>query len=90
MRRYPHVPSTEDALISRCQVLEGLLNRAAQADNLVAEFDSIRLLLETLPLATAEFSLAVNRLANARHYLESGEYGAARYELRLLRGGVAT
>jgi hypothetical protein len=27
----------------------------------------------------------VNRLANARHYLASGEDGAARYELRLLR-----
>jgi hypothetical protein len=42
-------------------------------------------LLQALPLDTTEFALAVNRLANARHYLESGEYGAARFELRLLR-----
>jgi hypothetical protein len=48
------------------------------------DFDHIRRLLEALPLVTAEFSLAVNRLANARHCLHSGEPGAARYELGLL------
>jgi hypothetical protein len=50
-----------------------------------ARFERLRLLLEALPLDTTDFGLAVNRLANARHYLESGECGAARYELRLLR-----
>jgi len=50
----------------------------------VADFEQIRQLLEALPLASAEFGLAVNRLTNARHYLHSGEYGAARYELHLL------
>jgi hypothetical protein len=50
----------------------------------VVDFGRIRRLLEALPLASAEFSVAVNRLANARHYLRDGEYGAARYELRLL------
>lgn len=38
--------------------------------------------------ASEEFGLAVNRLENARHYLQSGEYGAAHYELRLLRGSL--
>jgi hypothetical protein len=41
--------------------------------------------LEALPLTTAEFATARNRLENARSYLEAGERGAARYELRLLR-----
>jgi hypothetical protein len=43
-------------------------------------------MLEALPLTSAEFSLAANRLANAQHYLESGECGGARYELCLLHG----
>ena len=48
-------------------------------------FRQLRLWLEALQLDTADFSLAVNRLANAQCYLKSGEHGAARYELRLLR-----
>ena len=51
----------------------------------VASSEQALLLLQALPLDSAEFGLAINRLANARHYLESGEYGAARFELRLLR-----
>ncbi len=46
----------------------------------------IRHLLESLPQATGEYSLSCNRLGNVRHYLESEEHGAARYELRLLAG----
>jgi hypothetical protein len=50
----------------------------------VADFEEIRRMLEALPLATAEFGLAINRVTNAQHYLHCSEYGAARYELRLL------
>ena len=39
----------------------------------------------TPALTTAAFATAPNRLENARSYLEAGERGAARYELRLLR-----
>ena len=46
------------------------------------------MLLESLPLSTSEFGLATTRLNNARRYLESSERGAARYELRLLIGGL--
>ena len=46
----------------------------------IAEF------LETLPLTTERFSLARQRLRNAQRYLESAEFGAASYELRLLDG----
>jgi hypothetical protein len=45
----------------------------------------LRVFLEALPLDTAEFGLAVNRLKNAQDYIETGEHGAARFELRLLR-----
>jgi hypothetical protein len=51
-----------------------------------AELVLIAELLETLPLATEYFGLAKRRLLNARHYLDSAEFGAASYELRLLHG----
>jgi hypothetical protein len=50
-----------------------------------AEFDRAQVALECLPLTRDEFSTATNRLANARTYLQAGEEGAARFELRLLR-----
>jgi hypothetical protein len=57
-------------------------------DETVAEFQQAHLALECLPLATAEYALARNRLENARHYLWTGEPGAALYELRLLLRGL--
>lgn len=45
-------------------------------------------MLSALPLSTSEFTLAVNRLRNARRYLAANEPGAARFELRLLLGSV--
>lgn len=45
-------------------------------------------LLESLPLSTSEFGLAVSRLRNAHRYLASDERGAAHYELRLLAGSL--
>jgi hypothetical protein len=45
--------------------------------------------LEALPLATEEAAVMRNRLANARSYLEAGERGAARYELRRLACSMA-
>jgi hypothetical protein len=42
--------------------------------------------LETLPLATGEYSTARNRIHNASQYVRAGEFGAARYELRLVAG----
>jgi hypothetical protein len=50
-----------------------------------SEFQEAREALEALPLTTAEIATARNRLENARGYVEAGERGAARYELRLLR-----
>jgi hypothetical protein len=50
-----------------------------------AEFHEASEALEALPLTTVEIATARNRLENARSYLDAGERGAARYELRLLR-----
>ena len=52
------------------------------------EIDNLRRIFESLPLNTAEFGLAKNRLRNARRYLSSDELGAARCELRLLFCGL--
>jgi hypothetical protein len=67
-----------------CDRLDELQGRSGDEPS-IAWFERLRLLLEALPLDTAQFGLALNRLANAHHYLESGEWGAAWYELRLLR-----
>jgi hypothetical protein len=61
------------------------LPRALRDGSLIAVFSRMCRLLEALPLASAEFSVALNRLANAQRYLRDGECGAARYELRLLQ-----
>jgi hypothetical protein len=50
----------------------------------VADFHQAQEGLAWLPLSTAEFALAVNRLENAHHSLLASEQGAAVYELRLL------
>jgi hypothetical protein len=76
---------TDGHRISLCQVLDNLLDRVGRASSAVSGFEQTRQLLEVLPLSSAEFSLAVHRLANAQRYLQSGERGAARYELGLLR-----
>lgn len=42
-------------------------------------------LLDSLPLTTAEFDVRRARIANAIRYSQSGEFGAAQFELKLLR-----
>jgi hypothetical protein len=82
-----HTPaSTRESL---CLLLRHVGDRlaapASRGRDSAAGLELIRRLIEALPLTTEEFGLAVNRLASARRYLSSGEGGAARYELRLLR-----
>src|SRR4029077_2092075 len=63
-----------------------LLDHAQAGGFADADFNEARLALECLPLSTDEFATAINRLANARSYLQAGERGAARFELlQLLR-----
>ena len=85
MRQRADFPLPESLRALLGEDLDELLKQPPDRKPPVARFERLYLLLEVLPLDTTEFGLAVNRLANARHYLASGEYGAARYELRLLR-----
>jgi hypothetical protein len=64
--------------------LDELLWQPSSEETPAARFGPLRVLLDSLPLDTTEFGLAVDRLANAQHYLESGDHGAS-FELRLLR-----
>jgi hypothetical protein len=76
----------------RWHLLAGLLDRLLQRNgDIEPYFDDLnaaQLLLESLPLASEPFGVAMSRLRNARRYLESSETGAARYELRLLASAL--
>ncbi|MEM8679937.1 MAG: hypothetical protein AAGF97_11335 [Planctomycetota bacterium] len=49
-----------------------------------ADFEELEKIVAGLPLASEDFSVANCRIRNAKHSLEKGEAGAARYELMLL------
>ena len=71
----------------RCQLgdcLRGIVvGKCRDEANLNDLADAARL-LEALPMGSSEFAVASNRLSNARRYLDSGERGAAHYEIQLL------
>jgi hypothetical protein len=46
-------------------------------------------LIDAMALTTTEYGLMRNRLHNARRYSEQAEWGAARFELRLLMRPLA-
>jgi hypothetical protein len=64
--------------------LERLILEVSVGTTSAASWDVARAALESLPLTTDECATARNRLENARRYFETGEHGAANYELRLL------
>ncbi|MEQ1902906.1 MAG: hypothetical protein ABL888_01810 [Pirellulaceae bacterium] len=43
-------------------------------------------LLDFIPMASDDFGVALSRLNNANRYLDSAEFGAAQYEIRLFEG----
>ena len=68
--------------------LHSLMQKLSDITRAAVEFENLREIFESLPLSTAEYSLAMNRLRNAQRYLTSDELGAARCELRLLLCGL--
>src|SRR5262245_55657644 len=68
--------------------LQSLMPRLNDTTRAADEIENLREIIESLPLSTAESSLAMNRLRNAQRYLSSDELGAARCELRLLLCGL--
>jgi hypothetical protein len=65
-------------------LIRTLLDHAETGAWTDAELNHAQAALECLSLTEGEFATATNRLANARSYLQAGEEGAARFELRLL------
>ena len=81
--------ATPDTIRSELlQTVEHLLLYIRRDSEVLVELQQVRDLLESLPLATDEYSTATNRLRNAHRYLVSKERGAARYELQLLSGSL--
>jgi hypothetical protein len=83
--------SVGQELRERWYLLSGVLDRLKQDEDGEAPIDDLHaaeLLLQTLPLASEPFGVAMNRLRNAYRYFEANEPGAAQYELRLLGGGL--
>jgi hypothetical protein len=68
-----------------CACLDEIIEQVFISGCPTTKFLEAREALEALPLTTAENAIVRNRLNNARGYLQAGERGAARYELRLLR-----
>jgi len=68
--------------------LQSLMPKLNDTTRAADEIENLREIIESLPLSTAESSLAMNRLRNAQRYLSSDELGAARCELRLLLCGL--
>jgi hypothetical protein len=84
------VQTTLEQIHSHATACVDTLSEQIASDTPPAEsWDVTRKALEALPLATEEAAVMRNRLANARSYLEAGERGAARYELRLLACSLA-
>jgi hypothetical protein len=70
--------------------LNQLVGQETDSHALTAKLTEESALLESLPPSTAEFGVATNRLRSVFRYLESGECGAARYELRMLTRGLTS
>jgi hypothetical protein len=63
-----------------------LLARTKSGDFWAEGFEETAKLLETVPLTTSEFDMAGVHLHNARAYCLRREFGAAAFELRIVRG----
>ncbi len=65
-----------------------LSNNPIDGKILVECLDQLRDLLDCMVLGTVEHGLAVLRIRNAIRFVASEEFGAAKYEIRLLKGGL--
>ena len=68
-----------------CESLEELEEQTRRHEAPVTSIERLGFLLQTLQLDAAELGQNVNRLASVWRYFSCGEYGAARFELRVLR-----
>jgi hypothetical protein len=83
---HPHVPSPIwTAREFAFDNLVGWLIANSHNSYALERLNELSDLLNALPLSTAEFDVRRARIANAIRYSQSGEYGAAQFELRMLR-----
>lgn len=64
-------------------ILTGITEKSPAAEGIFEELLEARRLWDCLPLATADYSLGLNRLRNAVRFVASEETGAAQWELRM-------
>ena len=76
--------SVWDAAVAALEALGEQIKRG----NVNEQLREVQELLEALPLSSGDFCRVVNNLKNAERYLQSQEWGAASYELRMLAGAV--
>ncbi len=70
------------------RALNNLFLNSTDANIMLDGLEEIRQLLDCLLLGTADYGLAVLRINNAKRFVASEEYGAAKYEVRMLSGGL--
>jgi hypothetical protein len=85
-----HRPYTLPEPEQRMRTLERsvalLIARTKLGEFCTKGFREVRRFLETVPLATPEFLAATRHLRNAYDYADLSEFGAAAFELRIVRG----
>ena len=80
---------TPDAIrLDLLATLEQMLRLITRGRDPFEFSNEARLQLDSLPLDTEDYGLAINRLNNANRYLSLRERGAACVELRLLAGSL--
>ncbi|MCA9186356.1 MAG: hypothetical protein KDA99_12080 [Planctomycetales bacterium] len=80
-----HTSSTVREILDELVLsLDTLLQGTEDSNQTAGSIGNAKKLIAALPLATDDFCTASNRMRNAVRYFNSGERGAAKYELRLL------
>jgi hypothetical protein len=80
----PPNPAIEELVTDFVQGVAAALRLVCDANVAAQQWDVLYRIVAALPLTNAEYCQARNQLANPRRYVESGEPGAAQYELRML------
>lgn len=82
-------PSPANQLaVTANQLLESLLDGKSRPLHLKQWLHEFSDLIDCLPLSTAEYGLAKIRVRNAVRFIDAEEIGAAKFEIRQLRGGL--
>lgn len=76
--------TSDDIRDEVCRCLDQWIRAVHRGRCTLDKLPDLRDLIDALPLSSGDYCTAVNRISNAKRYLESNERGAARYELKLL------